>query len=151
VGRDLHTWDSPQVADLLWPAREAEVELVGALGCADAPVDRAAARRAARELLALQSSDWAFMHTRDLAADYPLTRVRTHATAFEQAISVLRHGMADFRAMRSRPGHAGSHNGHAGSAPDEHLRGLAPGLDLAPLLEPASPWGRESANPEPTA
>ena len=36
----------------------------------------AALERAARELLALQSSDWAFMVTRELAADYPL---RAHA------------------------------------------------------------------------
>jgi hypothetical protein len=36
-----------------------------------------------------------------------------------------------------------SPNGHALAVIDEHLRGLAPGLDLAPLLEPASAWGRD--------
>lgn len=135
TGKDLRTWDSPRVADLLWAARQAELDLVATLGWADSghfegrgPV----ARRAARELLALQSSDWSFMRMRDLAGDYPDLRVRSHASSFAEAISVLRHGMADFRAMRSATGHL-----------DERLRGLAPGLSLAPLLEPASPWGRE--------
>ena len=30
----------------------------------------------------------------------------------------------------------------ANAAFDERLRGLAPGLELAPLLEPVSAWGR---------
>ena len=129
--KDLRTWDSPGVAELVWAARKAELDLVGALGGASAAglgENAGPARRAARELLALQSSDWSFMTTRGLAGDYPATRVRNHASGFEEAISALRQGMADFRAMRSL---------------DERLRGLAPGLDLAPLLEPLSAWGRD--------
>jgi hypothetical protein len=38
----------------------------------------------------------------------------------------------------------GSSNGHPGAAHDERLRGLAPGLELAPLLEPGFPWRRGS-------
>ncbi len=77
-GKDLRTWDSPAVAEIVWHAREAELRLVGSLagGANGAPE---AAERAARELLALQSSDWAFMATRALAADYPAVRVRNHA------------------------------------------------------------------------
>ena len=144
IGRDLRTWDSREVADYVWAAREAEVDLIGALGTGGRERDTTAARRAARELLALQSSDWAFMETRALAGDYPRTRVRDHGLAFGEAIAVLRHGVADFRAMRSRRGRAGSPNGNAAAALDERLRGLAPGLDLGPLFEPGSPWGRES-------
>jgi 1,4-alpha-glucan branching enzyme len=128
--KDLRTWDSPRVAEITWGARQAELDLVAALGSADRPLtgdSAAAARRAARELLALQASDWSFMVTRGLAGDYPATRVRNHAACFGEALSALRGGMADFRAMRSF---------------DERLRGLAPGLDLAPLLEPVSAWGR---------
>src|SRR6185503_626664 len=139
TGKDLRTWDSPAVADLVWAARRAELDLVATLGCArsDGAAGRApAARRAARELLALQSSDWSFMRMRALAGDYPDGRVRSHASSFGEAIAVLRHGMADFRAMPRSP------NGHLPAAIDEHLRGLAPRLDLAPLLEPSSPWGR---------
>jgi 1,4-alpha-glucan branching enzyme len=136
--KDLRTWDSPEVADLVWAARQAELALVAALARTrpDALADRSqAARRAARELLALQSSDWSFMTTRDLAGDYPATRVRDHASRFGDAISAVTHGMADFRVMRSP-------NGHSFGAPDERVRGLAPHLDLAPLLEPGSTWGR---------
>ena len=57
-----------------WPSRPA------APSCArwrppPGATSRRALERAARELLALQSSDWAFQVTRDLAADYPLERV----------------------------------------------------------------------------
>jgi 1,4-alpha-glucan branching enzyme len=131
ASKDLRTWDSADVAKLVWPARQAELRLVAALG-ADGAGDgrRPAAERAARELLALQSSDWAFMETRALAADYPVERVRRHGTAFEAALAVLQDGVKDFRAMPSP------------QPIEPELRGLAPGLDLAPLLAPASPWGR---------
>ena len=101
--KDLRTWDSPRVAEFAWAARQAELDLVAAVGSAERPLAgdlAAAARRAARELLALQSSDWSFMVTRGLAGDYPATRVRNHAACFREALSALRGGMADFRAMR---------------------------------------------------
>ncbi len=128
-GKDLRTWDSPAVAEIVWPARQAELRLVGSLagGANGAPE---AAVRAARELLALQSSDWAFMATRALAADYPAVRVRNHAAAFDDAMAVLGGAMKDFREM---PG---------GLPIEPGLRGLTPELDIAPLLAPASPWGR---------
>jgi 1,4-alpha-glucan branching enzyme len=129
-GKDLRTWDSPAVAGIVWPAREAELRLVAALAGGAVNGARPAAERAARELLALQSSDWAFMETRRLAADYPERRVRNHAAAFEDALAALDGAVKDFRAM-------------PGSTPIERsLRGLAPQLDLAPLLAPSSPWGR---------
>jgi 1,4-alpha-glucan branching enzyme len=71
AGRDLSTWSGPRVAELAWRARAAELELVAAGGRATA--------RAVRELLALQSSDWAFVVDRDLAAAYGLARSRGHA------------------------------------------------------------------------
>src|SRR6185503_11612227 len=95
ASKDLRTWDSGAVADLVWPAREAELRLVATLGEAAlansgfGEAERAAATRAARELLALQSSDWAFMATRRLAADYPEQRVANHARAFDHAIGAL--------------------------------------------------------------
>jgi 1,4-alpha-glucan branching enzyme len=131
IGKDLRTWDSPSVAEIVWPAREAELRLVAALAAGGAADGfRPAAERAARELLALQSSDWAFMETRALAADYPERRVRSHAAAFDDALAVLDGAVKDFRAMPAE------------SKVEPALRGLAPDLDLAPLLAPASPWGR---------
>jgi 1,4-alpha-glucan branching enzyme len=128
-GKNLRTWDSPAVAGIVWPARVAELRLVGTLSAGAPDGARPAVERAARELLALQSSDWAFMATRDLAADYPERRVRNHAAAFDDALTALSGAVKDFRAM-------------PGSPIDPTLRGLAPALDLAPLLAPASPWGR---------
>ena len=106
-GKDLRTWDSPEVADLAWAARRLELRLLRALG---AGLEREAALRAARELLALQSSDWAFLDRRKQAGDYAYQRACDHGRALLEAI-------------------------HSHDRPDPRLRNLAPDLRLAPLLE----------------
>jgi 1,4-alpha-glucan branching enzyme len=78
-GGDLRTWSGPQVAELAWPARTAELRLAAMAG---RPPERAL-----RELLALQSSDWAFLHTRATAGDYPVQRARGHHGALERAVA----------------------------------------------------------------
>jgi 1,4-alpha-glucan branching enzyme len=107
-GKDMRTWDSPEVADLAWAARRLELRLMRALAVG---LRGAAALRAARELLAVQSSDWAFLDRRGQAGDYPYDRAVAHAEAALQAID---------SAARSDPS----------------MRRLAPDLSLAPLLEP---------------
>ncbi len=77
-GGDLRTWSGPAVADFAWQARSAELALRSA---ASKPSDRAL-----RELLALQSSDWAFLASRDLAGDYAAERAAGHAQALAQAL-----------------------------------------------------------------
>jgi 1,4-alpha-glucan branching enzyme len=77
-GGDLRTWSGPAVGDLAWGARSAEVS---ALALGRRPGDRAL-----RELLALQSSDWAFLASRGTAGDYPRERACGHAEAFERAL-----------------------------------------------------------------
>jgi hypothetical protein len=147
----MSTWDSPQVSELVWAAREAELRLVAALagGC---PVRaRPAALRAARELLALQSSDWSFMATRRLAGDYPQRRVAAHRAAFGEALAAFVRAVQDFPAMSADPPDRRAAARGRGDRPetgpqrpfDASLRGLAPGLQIWPLLAPASPWGRE--------
>ena len=76
--RDLSTWDGPAVADFAWRARAAELRVAAARGAANG--------RALRELLALQSSDWAFMVTRGLAGDYPRQRAAGHAAELDRAL-----------------------------------------------------------------
>jgi 1,4-alpha-glucan branching enzyme len=78
-GGDLRTWSGPAVADLAWRARTAELRLLAAR--------ERASERSLRELLALQSSDWAFLTTRGLAGQYPRERARAHAMALEQALT----------------------------------------------------------------
>jgi 1,4-alpha-glucan branching enzyme len=101
--RDLSTWDGPAVADLAWQARDAELRVVAA--------GARAGLRAVRELLALQSSDWAFLAARGLAGPYPRERAAGHAAALRAALA-----------------------GDPGADPE--LRNLAPHASLAPLLAP---------------
>ncbi|MFL5821144.1 MAG: 1,4-alpha-glucan branching protein domain-containing protein [Solirubrobacteraceae bacterium] len=101
--RTLDTWDGPTVADLVWRARAAELRVVAASGRAP--------DRALRELLALQSSDWAFMVSRRLAGDYPRERAAGHARALDAALTPV------------------------GCTPSA-LRNLAPVLDNAALTSP---------------
>ena len=69
--KDLTTWDSP-ARGRAWPSPRARARAAhrGGRGRPHGAPD-AALERAARELLALQSSDWAFMVTRDLAGRLP--------------------------------------------------------------------------------
>ena len=103
--RDLTTWSAPPVGDLAWSARAAELRAVAAArtGGTDA--------RAVRELLALQSSDWAFLVRRDLAEPYGRERAAGHRAALDAALAA--------------PG------AHAGA-----LRSLAPLASPAALREP---------------
>jgi 1,4-alpha-glucan branching enzyme len=77
--RDLSTWSGPAAGGLAWRQRAAELRAVAAApGVSD---------RALRELLALQSSDWAFLATRASAGPYPAERARGHEAAFEAALA----------------------------------------------------------------
>ena len=107
-GKDLRTWDAPEVADLAWAARRLELQVLRA----DAQsLGGAAYERSLRELLAVQSSDWAFMVSRSRAGDYAYRRVVGHAEALLSALA-----------------------GEGTPAP--HLRNLAPDLDPRAMLSP---------------
>ena len=108
-GKTLETWDSPAVADLAWGSRRLELRLLRALAANG--VSDATAERAARELLAVQASDWAFMDHRGQAGDYAYRRAVTHAEAMLHALD-------------------------SPEDPEPRMRNLAPDLSLAPLLEP---------------
>jgi 1,4-alpha-glucan branching enzyme len=78
AGGDLRTWSGPVVADLAWQARTAELSALAS--------ERRPSDRALRELLALQSSDWAFLMTTVLAGEYPRERARHHAEMLALAL-----------------------------------------------------------------
>jgi 1,4-alpha-glucan branching enzyme len=77
--RTLWTWDGPQVADLAFAARDAELRVLAA--------GDAVGERAVRELLALQASDWAFLVTRATSGPYPRERAAGHRAALEAALA----------------------------------------------------------------
>ncbi len=78
-GGDLSTWSRPAVADLAFATRAAELDVVRAGSRAGAA--------AVRELLALQSSDWAFMVSRDLAVPYARERFAGHRLGVKRALA----------------------------------------------------------------
>lgn len=104
--KDLRTWDSPPVADLAWGARRLELRLLRALASG---LRGDAARRAAREVLAAQSSDWAFLDKRGQAGDYAYLRAVSHSHAALEAID-------------------------SPAIADPRMRALAPDLTLSSLL-----------------
>ena len=108
-GKDLRTWDSPEVADLAWAARRLELRLLAAID--GGALARQTAERGARELLALQASDWAFLDRRGQAGDYPYQRSSGHAQALLEAI-------------------------HSREPPDPRMRNLAPDLSPSPCWSP---------------
>ncbi len=80
AGGDLSTWSSPAVQEIAFAQRAAELRL---LRC-----DALGTRRAAlRELMAMQSSDWAFMLSREQAAVYARRRFEGHCEQFELALA----------------------------------------------------------------
>ena len=83
---DLSTWSGPAVADVAFELRAAELQVIAAGALGD--------RTTVRELLALQSSDWAFMLGRGLAGPYARERVAGHG--------------ADLRRALDEPGSAGA-------------------------------------------
>jgi 1,4-alpha-glucan branching enzyme len=113
TGKDLTTWDSPAVGHMAIAARRHELRTVAA--AAGHPEPRAALERAARELLAVQASDWPFMVTRELAGDYPRERLEGHGSGLDAALGALTDSAA---------------------VPQASVRNLAPDLDLAALTSP---------------
>jgi len=108
-GKDRRTWDSPAVADLAWGMRRAELRLLRE--ASGGRLRGPGLARAARELLALQSSDWAFLDYGRRTGDYPFQRVLGHSRSLFEAIE-------------------------CGGSIEPTLRNLAPDLSPAPLLEP---------------
>jgi 1,4-alpha-glucan branching enzyme len=135
AAKDFSTWDSPRVAALAFAARAAELRTVAAAQGAGGdgppsadPTRRPALERAARELLAIQASDWAFQVSGGLAGDYPRRRVAAHAADHAAALAALGE-----RPYDDNPGEPAR---HAGDPVGPAVRGLAPDLDLTALTAP---------------
>jgi 1,4-alpha-glucan branching enzyme len=96
-GKDWRVWAGEKVADLVTLNERVQKTLLGAVapGIARDPLRDVLAQEA---LLAL-SSDWAFMVTKDSAADYARARAHGHAGRTEELATLLR---ADRRTAAAR-------------------------------------------------
>jgi 1,4-alpha-glucan branching enzyme len=89
---DLSTWSGPAVAEIAFAQRAAELRLLRAVE--ESAQEAAAEGVALRELMAMQSSDWAFMVSRGQAVPYARERFEGHSAAFERALAAVAGGAA---------------------------------------------------------
>ncbi|HEY9416142.1 MAG TPA: 1,4-alpha-glucan branching protein domain-containing protein, partial [Pseudonocardia sp.] len=92
-GKDWRVWDGELVAPLVDAGREVQDRLLGAV---DDTVPHAGRDRVldglARQALLALSSDWAFMVTKDSAADYAVTRARSHCSEVALLADLIESG-----------------------------------------------------------
>ncbi|MET1073830.1 MAG: glycoside hydrolase family 57 protein [Umezawaea sp.] len=105
AGKDWGTWAGPQVADVVHGNAEVQRELLALdfRGTTRDPV----LDQAVREALLALSSDWAFMVTKDSAADYARYRAKVHAERFRELVSRRGNGAraAELRLVDGPFGH----------------------------------------------
>ncbi|RZQ64500.1 glycoside hydrolase family 57 protein [Amycolatopsis suaedae] len=91
-GKDWRVWDGEQVADLVASGAALQRRLLAAVGEPGIARDPVRDQLVTEALLAL-SSDWAFMVTKDSAADYARSRAEVHTARFDELAALL--GPAD--------------------------------------------------------
>ncbi|MEU6644222.1 glycoside hydrolase family 57 protein [Saccharomonospora sp. NPDC046836] len=109
-GKDWRVWDGEQVADMVQANAGLQQRLL-AVRSSRAHRDRIADQLVTEAMLAL-SSDWAFMVTKDSAADYARRRARVHTERFDELAALHRSGdpaaaqrAAEFRTLTQPFGH----------------------------------------------
>jgi 1,4-alpha-glucan branching enzyme len=92
-GKDWRVWDGEQVSDLVTLGASVQDELL-ALPAQDRGFRDPVRDQLVREALLTLSSDWAFMVTKDSAADYARRRAKVHADRFGELASLVRAGQS---------------------------------------------------------
>ncbi|MFC0433089.1 glycoside hydrolase family 57 protein [Kutzneria buriramensis] len=92
-GKDWRVWDGEQVADMVADNAKLQRALLETLRPTD--VRDPAADQMVREALLALSSDWAFMVTKDSAADYARHRASVHAGRFSHLADLIRIGATE--------------------------------------------------------
>jgi 1,4-alpha-glucan branching enzyme len=98
-GKDWRVWEGEQVGDLVDAGWVLQKEL---LALDAGPYRDPVLDQAVREALLALSSDWAFMVTKNSAADYARRRAAVHADRFAELAGLLRSGSRDRALARAR-------------------------------------------------
>ncbi len=86
-GKDWRVWDGEQVSDLVSAGASLQAELLAVRPAAWRDPVR---DQLVREALLTLSSDWAFMVTKDSAADYARRRAKVHGDRFAELATLIR-------------------------------------------------------------
>ncbi|MBP2323549.1 1,4-alpha-glucan branching enzyme [Kibdelosporangium banguiense] len=108
-GKDWRVWDGEQVADLVAAGADLQRDLLSIVDTFGRAARNPAADQLVREALLALSSDWAFMVTKDSAADYARRRAKVHAERFSELAGLLRLGHHDRALTRAEELHAEDH------------------------------------------
>jgi 1,4-alpha-glucan branching enzyme len=91
-GKDWRVWDGEQVADMVRDNTALQTRLLDLASGLDRSARDTVADQAVAEAMLALSSDWAFMVTKDSAADYARRRAHVHTERFDTLAGLLRSG-----------------------------------------------------------
>lgn len=91
-GKDWRVWDNPAVADLVADSDRIQHRLISTVDTHRGRGRDGTLDQLVREAFLVTSSDWAFMVTKNSAADYARARAKTHAARFDQLADALDAG-----------------------------------------------------------
>jgi 1,4-alpha-glucan branching enzyme len=91
-GKDWRVWDGEQVADMVRDNTALQTRLLDLVSGLDRSARDTVADQAVAEAMLALSSDWAFMVTKDSAADYARRRAHVHTERFDTLAGLLRAG-----------------------------------------------------------
>ncbi|WP_328607174.1 glycoside hydrolase family 57 protein [Amycolatopsis sp. NBC_00345] len=91
-GKDWRVWDGEQVADMVRDNTALQTRLLDLVAGLDRSARDTVADQAVAEAMLALSSDWAFMVTKDSAADYARRRAHVHTERFDTLAGLLRAG-----------------------------------------------------------
>ena len=91
-GKDWRVWDGEQVKDMVDANAALQERLLGLVAGLDTTARDTVADQAVAEAMLALESDWAFMVTKDSAADYARARAALHAGRVHELAGLLRSG-----------------------------------------------------------
>jgi 1,4-alpha-glucan branching enzyme len=91
-GKDWRVWDGEQVGDMVQENAALQKRLLALTGRLDRTARDIVADQAVSEAMLALSSDWAFMVTKNSAADYARRRARVHTERFDALAASLKNG-----------------------------------------------------------